>query len=52
MAAQGEGVQQTHAKLFAGTAFALNEDWNICLRNPLQLISDSLHGGGFTENNV
>src|ERR1700761_8485173 len=48
----GEGMQKPHAYLLASATLALDEDGDIGLGNPLQLISDRLHGGGFSENNL
>jgi hypothetical protein len=45
-------VKQSHADLFAGAAFALNEDGHIGLRHPLQFVSDGLHRRSFSEDNV
>ena len=45
-------MQEAHADLFAGATLALDEDGDIGLCYPLQFISDGLHGGGFSENNV
>src|SRR5947208_6998710 len=50
--AQREGVQEPHTNLLASTALALDEDGNVGLGNPLELVSDRLHGGSFSENNV
>jgi hypothetical protein len=48
----GKGVKEPNANLFAGAALTLNEDRNIGLSYPLQLISDSLHCGSFAEDNI
>ena len=48
----GEGVQQAHTNLFAGAALTLDEDGDIGLRNPLQLVPDRLHCGSFSENDI
>ena len=50
--AHGEGMQQAHAYLLSRATLALDEDWNIGLRDPLQLVSDSLHRGGLAENDL
>ena len=50
--AHGEGMQQAHANLLSSATLALDEDGNIGLRDPLQLISDGLHRGGLAENDV
>jgi hypothetical protein len=50
--AHGKGVQEPHTDLFAGAALTLDKDGDIGLRYPLQLISDGLHGGSLSENNV
>ena len=39
-----KGMQETNAELLPSAALALNENRNIGLRYPLQLVSDSLHG--------
>jgi hypothetical protein len=45
-------VQEAHTNLFAGAALTLDEDGDIGLRNPLQLVSDRLHCGSFPENDI
>lgn len=45
-------MQQAHADLLAGATFALNEDGNIGLCYPLQLVSDGLHGSSLSENDI
>ena len=48
----GEGMQQAHANLLAGAALTLDENGDIGLRYPLQLVSDGLHRCSFSEDNV
>src|SRR6185437_10742097 len=45
-------VQEANAYLFTSAAFALDQNGNVSLCNALQLISDRLHGCGFSENNI
>jgi hypothetical protein len=45
-------MQQADADLLTGATLALNKDGDIGLRYPLELVSDSLHCGSLTENDV
>jgi hypothetical protein len=45
-------MQEAHTDLLAGAALTLDQDGDIGLRNPLQLVSDRLHCCGFSENDI
>ncbi len=45
-------MQEANTNLLSGAALALDEDGDIGLRHPLELIPDGLHCSSLSENNV
>src|SRR5579871_2228531 len=47
-----EGMQQADSWLFAGAAFSLNKNGNVCLGHSFELAADGLHGCCFAEDDI
>jgi hypothetical protein len=47
-----ERVQEANADLLAGAALALDQNGDVGLSDPFQLIADSLHCGRFAEDDI
>ena len=45
-------MQKANANLFPGATFSLDQNGDVSLCHPLQLVSDGLHGCSFAEDNV
>src|SRR3954454_16509594 len=50
--AERERMQQLHTDLFTRTTFPLDKYRHISFGYPFYLVTDSLHGSGFAEENI